>query len=753
MGRILLLSLVVGSLASALPPFDVLGVQKDFAPSATANPSGVLSSLAPAASYSPSIALPSTTASASAIIPYPRKPIPKKQPTCKSEIFCPGSPILHAVQLAQVLVDSKTFVDKPTKGSSQQVLNNWKALVGEDSGVGSDGTLNISITYAQLEQFIDDNFQGEGLDLQSTTIPDFNPNPSFLIHVKDKFLRGWGQIVHGIWRDLARENIQNTNGGFETTSIPLNRSFIIAGGRFREAYYWDSRWILEGLLTSEIYSMSKNMIENFLDVMDQVGFLPNGMRIYYLNRSQPPLMTQMVYNYIQHTNDVDILKRALPILEKEMAFFQNNRTITYTNPKSGQVHNISHYKVASTAPRPEGYLPDWLTIWGDDVKNPTFDLSEEAQDRLYIELASGAESGMDYSGAKWSKTPLANKTNNFPSLRELNIYETLPVDLNSILFRNYELLATMYKIKGETYNEKKSLAWQTKANSLKHAILDLFWDPDRLTFYDFNTTAGDHGKYWTTASFYPYWSGIWPRDLLDSPEKTSTAFKGFGYLLSRYNGSLPTTLLDTGLQWDFQDWPPHAYIYAQAVANIPKNLSESSFESWSADVNDFSVLPSNVFGVDEADLPPAPIDGTDSSFAEVRPWGQSGNVAVLNETVSWKDGLLLSMAQRYIGSAFCSWYASGGSIPGVLNRLSQEELAQTFSQNFFGNMFEKFAASTLDQAGVGGEYTVQSGFGWTNGVVIKWLEQFGDKLVTPDCPRIIIEQEEGKVAQGKWVEW
>lgn len=43
-----------------------------------------------------------------------------------------------------------------------------------------------------------------------------------------------------------------------------------------------------------------------------------------------------------------------------------------------------------------------------------------------------------------------------------------------------------------------------------------------------------------------------------------------------------------------------------------------------------------------------------------------------------------------------------------------------------GDMFEKYDALVPGQFGGGGEYTVQAGFGWSNGVVISFLEQFPD---------------------------
>lgn len=44
----------------------------------------------------------------------------------------------------------------------------------------------------------------------------------------------------------------------------------------------------------------------------------------------------------------------------------------------------------------------------------------------------------------------------------------------------------------------------------------------------------------------------------------------------------------------------------------------------------------------------------------------------------------------------------------------------------------------VDSAGRGGEYTVQAGFGWTNGVLLWVASNYGDVLVAPVCPDITI---------------
>jgi alpha,alpha-trehalase len=57
--------------------------------------------------------------------------------------------------------------------------------------------------------------------------------------------------------------------------------------------YWDSYWIVQGLLKSELYSVANSTLQNFMDEIVDFGFIPNGGRIYYLNRSQPPMFIRV----------------------------------------------------------------------------------------------------------------------------------------------------------------------------------------------------------------------------------------------------------------------------------------------------------------------------------------------------------------------------------------------------------------------------------------------------------------------------
>ena len=45
-----------------------------------------------------------------------------------------------------------------------------------------------------------------------------------------------------------------------------------------------------------------------------------------------------------------------------------------------------------------------------------------------------------------------------------------------------------------------------------------------------------------------------------------------------------------------------------------------------------------------------------------------------------------------------------------------------------GHMFEKYDATSTTRIGSGGEYEVQLGFGWTNGVILDFLDMYSDRL-------------------------
>lgn len=340
---------------------------------------------------------------------------------------------------------------------------------------------------------------------------------------------------------------------------------------------------------------------------------------------------------------------------------------------------------------------------------------------------------------RWVKNAYAgNATNTMPILRTLNVRNTIPVDLNSILcmyrktyvftpllndpLDDYRiLLADLY----DKHNSKssKSLAKKHRAEAatLRSAILDLFWDSKRLAFYDFNMTSHARGTLFSAAHYYPFWNDIIP----DEVAKDKTGKKAFGavgsalnFIMRRYNGTVPATLIESGLQWDApvrlifylsiyrysymtqNTWPPHQYIAMQALLHLPKSLKLSSLSSYGSDTansSSYSLIPPNQLGLPLGDIPAQPVTGGGSSTGDINTLPGStvvnGGNATKGET--WAATLSRELANRYISSAFCSWYATGGSIPGILNQLSEAELNVTGSVGGSGHMFEKVSCTHL----------------------------------------------------------
>ncbi|ORX53048.1 trehalase [Hesseltinella vesiculosa] len=561
--------------------------------------------------------------------------------SCNSPIYCDG-PLLKTVQLAQLYPDSKTFVDMPTKNPEDQVMQAFNAL-GQNPSVDA------------IQSFVNANFLDAGYELEPF---NFTVEPlTWLDRVDDIIYREWLEDVHEFWTELAFNfNTAKLCDGCVSSTLPVKNPFIVPGGRFREFYYWDSFFVIQGLLLGDIDDMARNMIENFLDFVDTYGFMPNGARIYYLNRSQPPFLTQMVKLYFEKTNDVDFLKKALPVLDKEYVFWLDNTTVTIR--KNGERYRLNHYNVHNESPRPESYVDDYNTV----VNGTHFSLLEQVS--LFSDLATGAETGWDYS-SRWSKI----KDYSPDLLRTLDTRSIVPVELNALLWSMETTLADWHDTYGTEDRRKTKRQgeyYRKQASQRLHAMDVLLWDEAQASFFDFNLTSVEKNSEYTPANLFPFWLGAVPERVLRSKPTLEKVFDLTYDTLAKYPGILTTSTHNTTQQWDFPNgWPPLQYVALQAMFNVDEWLGDTKF---------------------------APL-------AQV-------------------------LAERNVATTFCSWYSTGGSLPGVLNQLPNTTDS--------GHIFEKFDVLSLDSAGSGGEYTVQVGFGWTNGVII-WMFDMFTNLTAPNC--------------------
>ena len=134
-------------------------------------------------------------------------------------------------------------------------------------------------------------------------------------------------------------------------------------------------------------------------------------------------------------------------------------------------------------------------------------------------------------------------------------------------------------------------------------------------------------------------------------------------VLNRYNGTVPVTFLESGLQWDAPNtWPPHQYIALQALAAIPSAAAAGARPSPPSGQSTFALIPAGQLGLSEDALPGQPIlttSGNASRTGATADLSKSGNTVVNGGNATngenWRDALTRELANRYMTSAFCSW--------------------------------------------------------------------------------------------------
>nr|CAH7712482.1 unnamed protein product [Callosobruchus chinensis] len=352
--------------------------------------------------------------------------------SCHSPIYCQGN-LLHVVQTAGLYNDSKTFVDMALVNSVNDTLKNFESMM----------------------KFVGENFISIG-ELEEAALKDFKAEPKIIKEIDDPVVRKFAIAIHSIWPSLARKVSYHVQEYPDTHSlIPVPNTFIIPGGRFKEFYYWDTYWIVKGLLLSDMLETARGMVERF-------GFVPNGGRIYYLNRSQPPVLTMIMSDYVKVSQDYEFLQKYLPVLDKEMDFWLTKRVVPVTH--EGITYNLAHYDSESDTPRPESYI-------------------EDVETSRWLFAKDGGLS-MD--------------------LVDISTRRNIPADLNAFLFKAFLTLSRFYKI---LHQEEKAAHWEKYANEWKEAINKVLYNEEDGVWYDYDLKLGKHRRYFFASNLTPLWAG------------------------------------------------------------------------------------------------------------------------------------------------------------------------------------------------------------------------------------------------------
>jgi alpha,alpha-trehalase len=439
--------------------------------------------------------------------------------------------LFHDVQMARVFEDSKTFVDARPHSSPEE----------------------IAALYDRARR-------APGFDLRAFVLQNFAaPRPAGEEFTTDTS-RTMEEHIEALWPVLTRSA---DRADPLSSLLPLPHAYVVPGGRFREVYYWDSYFTMQGLVESGRTDLVRSMLDNFAHLVRTVGHIPNGNRTYYLGRSQPPYLAAMVNLYARATDTTQAL-RYLDALEREHAFWMEGAA----DLPPGGAHRrvvrmpdgtvLNRYWDDIPQPRPEAHREDYLVAQG---------VPQAMREAVYRHLRATAESGWDFS-SRWLRDPA--------DLRTLETTDLVPVDLNSLLYNLERTIAALHAFRGGVGDGDAAERFALAAESRRRALLDAAFDPDSGFFYDVRWRTGERVvDRPTLAAAAPLYFR------LATPEQGRAVAARLGRDFLAAGGFL-TTLIASGQQWDAPNgWPPLQWLTIEGVRRYGRgDLADSARDRW-----------------------------------------------------------------------------------------------------------------------------------------------------------------------------
>lgn len=297
-------------------------------------------------------------------------------------------------------------------------------------------------------------------------------------------------------------------------------------GGFNNFYYWDTYFTNLALYRVGMEGQAKNNIENYVAMVEKYGYIPNADHL--TDRSQPPLFAMAVNDYFAHTGDSESVKKWLPTLRKELAFWETRK-----RPSGAYGYGGGE----------DSDLTDFYKYVCGRVNTPA--LRGEAARKQALGFMAIAESGWDFTyrfGKDFSATDYAM------------------VDVTSLLYGAHRIVATLCNALGEGELESFHTA---KAEEIASALSSLKTESGE--YRDKNEVTGEFSPLFTAASLYPYAMGV------EEGEEHRREFMGrLKPLLTAHGVCVGVDRgEDTYLQWDYPMlWPPlcyFAYLGAKSV--------------------------------------------------------------------------------------------------------------------------------------------------------------------------------------------
>jgi alpha,alpha-trehalase len=315
----------------------------------------------------------------------------------------------------------------------------------------------------------------------------------------------------------------------------LPRPYVVPGGRFNEMYGWDSYFIQVGLLRDGELALSKDMADNCIYQILHYGKILNANRSYYLTRSQPPFLTQMLLGVYNRIHDLQWLEESLSAIER---YYQFWTTAPHLTTETG----LSRYIDSGEGPAPEvlsGEKDAHGQTHYEVIKQyfRTNQVSDYDLDRFYDRSRDELLPAC-YKGDRSMRESGFDPSNRFGPFN-LDIIHYNPLCLNSLLHVMEVQTAEILAILGRTSD---TALWMRRAKERRQRINDRMWHEQDGLYYDYNFVAGSVRWYPFLTTFYPMWAGI------ARPEQAARIVRNLGMFDAA--GGLLTSTSESGNQWD-----------------------------------------------------------------------------------------------------------------------------------------------------------------------------------------------------------
>lgn len=321
------------------------------------------------------------------------------------------------------------------------------------------------------------------------------------------------------WHRLQRYHPQD-----DENLVGLPKPFLVPSFEeghefdYNELYYWDSYFMVQGVLDEEHKDLVVGVLENLVYLFNRFKIIPNASRLYLTSRSQPPLLTSFIWDvYDTYQPDRKWLDAMMGIAQAEyQTVWMGTR-----KPNARQVYKgLSRY-----------------------------------YDFNYLNDIAEAESG-------WDMTPRF----------ERRALDYLPVDLNALLYK-YEMdFARYYRL---TDDKRAAAKWEVAAKYRKDTMDSLMWSNLRGLYYDYNYKKEKRGSVSSLASYYPLWAGMVSEEQASQLVKSLRRFENRGGLATTdaqpLNKYVPG-LANIPTQWAYPNgWAPLHFLVVKGLQRYGYN--------------------------------------------------------------------------------------------------------------------------------------------------------------------------------------